>query len=46
MREYIALGLGVKKSREITSLQMQGKLFECRALGKGGSPVQLLKTIR
>ena len=42
MREYITLGRGVKKSRE-----MESKLFECRALGKeGGGPVQLLRTIR
>ena len=47
VREYIALERGVKKSRESTSLQMEGKLFECRALGKeGGGPVQLLRTIR
>ena len=44
MKERHALGMGVKKSSEIITLDNERQMFRCGALGED-SPVQLLKTV-
>ena len=44
MKECTALGLGVRKSSSIISLQHENVMFETGALGDG-NPEQLLKTV-
>ena len=44
MRERTAMGLGVKKSSDIITLENEDKLFQCGQLGDG-DPQQLLNTV-